>query len=112
MSTHHKAVLESPRAREIYPSLRRAAWLTPFFDSDSPGLRRLGAQLLIDELLAKLAPSRGASVEAEERRTKRIEGQKRAVAMFAEGFTFAHIGRELGVCEQRAARWARRGRST
>jgi hypothetical protein len=113
--TRHTDALRGPGAGELYRSLRQAAWLSPLLESECPEHRRLGARLLIEEMLERLnLPALDVSDarrETDARRERRLEGQKRAAALYIAGFSFAQIGREIGVSESKAARWARQGRT-
>lgn len=112
MTTHDRAFLQRPEARGLHRSLRQASWLTPFLESEVPSLRRLGARLLIDEILAQLKPAKAVGEEVALRHAARAEGRKRAAALYMAGFSFVQIARELGVSESKAGRWARQGRSS
>lgn len=58
----YHSILRRPEAVEVHARLREAAWLAPFLESRNPILRRLGAMMLIDEIVAVLEPERDAVV--------------------------------------------------
>ncbi len=109
-------ILTRPGGKELYQSLKSSAWLSPFLEGEDPALRRLGAKLMMRELLDTLAPERAAAKQGEAapgveaRRARREEGRKRASALWMAGLTFKDIGQWLRVTEQKARQWALKGR--
>lgn len=57
-----ESILRRPGAAELYKKTRTEAWVAPFFACRSRTLQRLGATLLLDELLCRLDPGRAAAV--------------------------------------------------
>ncbi len=111
-------ILRRPGARDIYKRLREAAWLAPFFESPDEALRALGARLLIEEMLVQLDPEYAArdadglaeDIAVDARRCTRVEGRKRAAALWMAGCTYPDIARWLRISVGQAARWSQQGR--
>lgn len=107
-------ILRRPGAKELYLATKGEAWIDPFLSCKNPVYRRLGSQLLIQDLVTKLDPGRAAVAAAEDatiaRRVRREAGRKRAAALWMAGATLEDVALYLKITKSVARDWIRKGR--
>lgn len=70
-------LLRTPEARVAYERLRKERWISWREDVTDEALRRLGARLLLEELMDRLSPDRPQAVARDAMVEERSDGQPR-----------------------------------
>ncbi len=60
LPTSDRALLQTPEAKRVFLRLRTRGWIVPLLECSNPVYKRLGAKLLIQEIVCAVSPEKAA----------------------------------------------------